>query len=68
MSATPAKRPLHIRIEGANLPGRTEPDLIGAAAAPGHHLVARLSLTDAKGGPRCASLRPPALTWTVLRR
>ena len=42
-----------------------EPALIKAAAAPDHHLVARLGLTDAKGGPRCASLRPPALSWTA---
>jgi hypothetical protein len=38
--------------------------LIGAAVEPGRRLVARLSLTDGKGGPRCASVRPPALSWS----
>lgn len=28
-------------------------------------LVGTLSLTDAKGGPVCASVRPPAIAWTV---
>lgn len=27
-------------------------------------LEAYLSLTDDKGGPRCAALRPPAITWS----
>jgi hypothetical protein len=49
---------LHLSCLGAGL--------IAAAAEPGHHLVARLSLTDARGGPRCSSLRPPALTWSVV--
>ena len=41
------------------------PDLVARAAEPGHRLVARLSLTDGRGGPRCASVRPPAIDWTV---
>jgi hypothetical protein len=41
------------------------PDLISGAAAPGHLLVGRLSLTDGRGGPRCASVRPPAITWSA---
>ncbi|MGS2620157.1 DUF5990 family protein [Micromonospora sp. LZ34] len=28
-------------------------------------LVGRLGLTDAKGGPLCARVRPPSITWTV---
>ena len=40
-------------------------DLVERAAAPGHRLVARLALTDARGGPRCASIRPPDITWTA---
>ena len=28
-------------------------------------LVGRLGLTDAQGGPRCARVRPPDITWTV---
>ena len=39
--------------------------LITAAAEPGHRLTARLALTDGKGGPRCASIRPPAISWTA---
>jgi hypothetical protein len=39
--------------------------LITAAAEPTHHLIARLGLTDGKGAPRCASLRPPAIDWTA---
>lgn len=35
-----------------------------AAVAAGT-LTARLGLTDAKGHPLCASVRPPAVTWTV---
>jgi hypothetical protein len=41
--------------------------LIAAAAGPGHRLVARLGLTDGRGGPRCASVRPPAIEWTAER-
>jgi hypothetical protein len=32
----------------------------------GHTVEARLGLTDAKGHPRCAAVRPPDITWTVL--
>lgn len=39
--------------------------LVTAASEPGHHLVARLGLTDGRGGPRCASVRPPAIAWSV---
>jgi hypothetical protein len=39
--------------------------LITAAAEPGRRLTARLALTDGKGGPRCASIRPPAISWSV---
>ena len=28
-------------------------------------LVGRLGLTDAQGGPRCARVRPPDITWQV---
>ena len=42
-----------------------DPNVITAASEPGNSLVARLALTDARGGPRCASLRPPALSWTA---
>jgi hypothetical protein len=42
-----------------------DPALITAATTPAHHLVARLALTDGRGGPRCASLRPPNISWTA---
>jgi len=43
-----------------------DPAVIAAAATtPAHDLVARLALTDTRGGPRCASLRPPAISWTA---
>jgi hypothetical protein len=42
-----------------------DPALITTAADSAHRLVARLGLTDGKGGPRCASVRPPAISWTA---
>jgi Family of unknown function (DUF5990) len=36
-----------------------------ATGKPGGTLVGRLGLTDAAGGPVCARVRPPAITWTV---
>jgi hypothetical protein len=42
-----------------------EPGLIETALRPGHRLVARIRLTDAKGNPVCARVHSPALTWSV---
>ena len=42
-----------------------EPDLIEAALRPGHRLVARVRLTDAKGNPICARVHSPYLTWSA---
>jgi hypothetical protein len=39
-------------------------DVLAAAVASGL-LVGRLGLTDPKGHPRCASVRPPTITWTA---
>jgi hypothetical protein len=39
-------------------------DLLAAAAASGH-LTARLRLTDAKGYPVCARVRPPLIEWSA---
>jgi hypothetical protein len=39
--------------------------IIGEATCPGHRLVARIRLTDAKGNPVCARVHPPALTWSA---
>ena len=36
-----------------------------AAAAPGRRLVGRLGLTDEEGWPRCATVRPPHIEWSV---
>jgi hypothetical protein len=41
------------------------PELIERALRPGHVLVARIRLTDARGNPICARIHPPYLTWSV---
>jgi hypothetical protein len=40
------------------------PDVLAAAVASGV-LVGRLGLTDEKGNPRCAAVRPPLIEWTA---
>jgi hypothetical protein len=42
-----------------------DPAVLDAACEPGNALHATLSLTAADGGPRCASVRPPAISWTA---
>ena len=42
-----------------------DPGVIEAAMRPGHRLVARIRLTDARGNPVCARVHPPALAWSV---
>ena len=42
-----------------------DPELIEQALQPGHTLIARIRLTDAKGNPICARVHPPYLTWSV---
>ncbi len=42
-----------------------DPAIVRAANQPGARLVARLGLTDAKGQPRCATVRPPAIAWSA---
>jgi hypothetical protein len=39
--------------------------MLRAAHDGGGVLVARLGLTDEQGGPRCARVRPPDITWTL---
>jgi hypothetical protein len=41
------------------------PGLITSAVRPGHRLVARVRLTDDRGNPVCARLRPSHLTWSA---
>lgn len=40
------------------------PDVVDAAIRSGQ-LIARLGLTDAKGHPLCASVRPPLVQWVA---
>jgi hypothetical protein len=42
-----------------------DPGLIEDAMRPGHRLVARIRLTDARGNPVCARVHPPALVWSA---
>lgn len=42
-----------------------DPSVLQEAMRPGHHLVGSLGLTDRKGHPLCASVRPPAIAWSV---
>ena len=44
---------------------RIDPAVVAQAVDVGGILVATVSLTDAKGGPRCARYDPPAIAWTV---
>jgi Family of unknown function (DUF5990)/Domain of unknown function (DUF5655) len=42
-----------------------DPGLIEQAIRPGHKLVARIRLTDARGNPICARVHPPYLIWSA---
>src|SRR5690349_20417330 len=42
-----------------------DPALIEQALRPGHTLIARIRLTDARGNPICARVHPPYLTWSA---
>jgi hypothetical protein len=39
--------------------------VIDAASRPGHRLEGTLGLTDGRGLPRCAAIRPPGISWTA---
>jgi hypothetical protein len=41
------------------------PSEVANDAAARGVLVGRLGLTDAKGNPTCAAVRPPVITWTA---
>lgn len=45
--------------------GDVPTDLLRAAHDGAGVLVCQLGLTDAKGGPLCARVRPPDITWAV---
>jgi hypothetical protein len=40
-------------------------ELVDQAASSDRHLVASVNLTDQKGNPLCARVRPPAITWRL---
>ena len=40
-------------------------DLLASAQRPGYQLVGTVNMTDEKGMPRCAAVRPPAIMWSV---
>jgi len=42
-----------------------DPDLIRNASGTGAELHVAVNLTDSKGNPTCARLKPPAITWSV---
>jgi hypothetical protein len=42
-----------------------DPEMLAAAARVDGVLVASLSLTDERGGPRCARVRPPTIAWRM---
>jgi Family of unknown function (DUF5990)/Ankyrin repeats (3 copies)/Ankyrin repeats (many copies) len=44
-----------------------DPELVDEALREGRRLVCRLGLTDEHGWPRCASVRPPDVTWSISR-
>jgi hypothetical protein len=43
--------------------GDIDPELLSAAAGADGTLTGSLSLTDEHGGPRCARVRPPVVSW-----
>ncbi len=43
--------------------GDIEPEMLAAAARDDGVLVASLSLTDDRGDPRCARVKPPVISW-----
>ena len=44
-----------------------DPGIVEDAMRPGHQLVARVRLTDARGNPICARVRPPDIAWSAGR-
>jgi hypothetical protein len=44
---------------------RVDPAIVRDAEQREVPLVATVELTDGRGGPRCARVDPPAITWSV---
>jgi hypothetical protein len=45
--------------------GAIDRTTVADASQPGRRLLGTLGLTDGKGGPRCAAVRPPMIEWTA---
>jgi hypothetical protein len=45
--------------------GDVDPTIVRRAADTGAALRADVHLTDGRGGPMCARVRPPAIGWSV---
>ena len=58
---------LPIVVRGTDRPGRTFASYgdVHVGVQVGRTLVATVSLTDEKGGPRCARYDPPAIAWSL---
>jgi hypothetical protein len=46
---------------------RIDPKLVAVAERQTQPLIATIRLTDGRGGPRCARVDPPDLTWAIGR-
>lgn len=46
---------------------RVDPGLVARAVADERALVCTVNLTDGRGGPRCARVDSPAISWTLGR-
>ena len=44
---------------------RVDPALVRSVEDDGQPLIGEISLTDDRGGPRCARVDQPALSWSV---
>ena len=45
--------------------GAIDGSVVRAADRPGHRLVGTLGLTGGDGGPVCAAVRPPKISWSA---
>jgi hypothetical protein len=58
----------HLFRRGKVLLGEIGSHLVREAVEAGAELHCTIDLTDARGNPVCARLRPPAIGWSVVRR
>lgn len=57
--------PEQVMFRRAKLWLRDIPSEVWTAGVAGDGITARLPLTDDRGGPVCATVKPPAITWTT---